>query len=375
MNPRIVFYAIVAIVLAVAVIALLVIGDLGAGASYLVYVVAGAALVLASLWQIPRLQRKSWESRAGWVAVPLKDRIELEDNARKTVAQVISGIGLVATLAVTLLQVSSSRDASRDTLDQARQSQADARFAQAITGLGARDGNNRPALETRVGAMYALGRHAAEGYDQRQEVTNILTAYLRTHPSTTSADATQDEPCAAGGRGVPADVAAALDVLRSFYVIGVSDGTSALDLSGAQLAGGDMVSLDISEADLTGADISGAFLASADLTNVFLARVKGRGVCLSGAILRDASSQAGSREEGPDLRGADLTEADLRGATLSYVDLRGALIDGAKLERTQLDHARLKGARFSRLETDRRTRECMEHAARTGDRGTDCPFP
>ena len=89
----------------------------------------------------------------------------------------------------------------------------------------------------------------------------------------------------------------------------------------------------VDEPDLTGADLRGMQLWSVDLSN---------------ALLRDAKLEratlTGSDLSGADLRGADLEAAFLIGTNLDQADLRGARLTKAHLEKCDLIEADLKEA-------------------------------
>jgi len=85
---------------------------------------------------------------------------------------------------------------------------------------------------------------------------------------------------------------------------------------------------DLREADLIGANLSGASLNGADLS----------GASLNGADL------SGANFYGADLSGADLSEADLSEASLYEANLNGADLNGANLSRADLSEANLSGA-------------------------------
>jgi len=84
-------------------------------------------------------------------------------------------------------------------------------------------------------------------------------------------------------------------------------------------------------ADLRDANLSGANLSDADLRDANL-----RGADLRGADLRDANLR-GAYLSGANLRGADLRGAYLRGAYLSGANLRGAYLSGANLRSFKAD--------------------------------------
>ena len=97
----------------------------------------------------------------------------------------------------------------------------------------------------------------------------------------------------------------------------------------------------LSGADLIGADLSGACLIGANLSGAYLI-----GANLSGADLIGANL-SGANLSGADLSGANLSGAYLIGANLIGADLSGANLSGADLSGADLSGANLSGADLS----------------------------
>lgn len=106
---------------------------------------------------------------------------------------------------------------------------------------------------------------------------------------------------------------------------------AAADLSGSRLDGAQLAGVNLSYSLLAGANLTGANLEGAKLTRVDLA-----GALLSGANLA-----------GADLRNSDLTGANLRNANLSGADLSGSVLIGANLTRASLHNANLSNTDLS----------------------------
>ena len=106
---------------------------------------------------------------------------------------------------------------------------------------------------------------------------------------------------------------------------------AAADLSGSRLDGAQLAGVNLSFSLLTGTNLTGANLEGAKLTRVDLA-----GGNLSGANLA-----------GADLRNSDLTGADLRNANLSGADLSGSVLIGADLTQASLNNANLSNTDLS----------------------------
>jgi hypothetical protein len=161
--------------------------------SSLTYAVAAAGAVsgaIAVFWWLPQWQAQRWPK-----TIVDKDRVELEDKARATVAQLLSGLGLLATVAITLYSVNGARVAAERSLRATEREQSAARFSRAIDQLVARAGS-KPATVVRLGAIYALGQYALhavpskdlswsdissdESVQTRRNTATVLAAYVRT---------------------------------------------------------------------------------------------------------------------------------------------------------------------------------------------------
>ncbi|WP_134497796.1 toll/interleukin-1 receptor domain-containing protein [Microvirga pakistanensis] len=114
------------------------------------------------------------------------------------------------------------------------------------------------------------------------------------------------------------------------------------DLSGADLAGADLI-----EADLSGADLTRANLIDVNLTGADLLWTNLTGADLLWAILIRANLT------GAKLIGANLTKAKLIGADLTKAKLIGANLDGVDLSGTNLAGEVLPKAELGRAELDR----------------------
>lgn len=117
----------------------------------------GTFLIIALLWRGP-----IWfVARA---ALSDKDRLELIDKARGTLAQIFAGLGIAVGLYFTWRN-----------LTVAREGQITERFTRAIDQLGS------DRLEIRLGGIYALERIARDSDKDHWPIMEVLTAYVREH--------------------------------------------------------------------------------------------------------------------------------------------------------------------------------------------------
>jgi hypothetical protein len=306
----------------------------------LIAVVVIVTLILALiLWRFPKLQAA--RSRG----LNADNQFDRENEARKTLAQIIGGLLLLAGL------YSSMR-----TLDLQREGQVTDRFTKAIDQLGAVQSGGaggekekpRINLEVRLGGIYALERIANDSPKDEWTIMEILTAYVRENAARTHE--------VMGPPGEPltrtrADIQAILTVIgrrntspewppRSVKIQEhlFFDVFHILDLRNTELGGADLRGANLHGADLSGARLSGADLVGADLGGAELREADLGGADLHEAILSGANLSAA------DLRGSKLLEADLSDANLNGADLRDADLRAADLHEVKLSKANLRGA-------------------------------
>ena len=130
------------------------------------------------------------------------------------------------------------------------------------------------------------------------------------------------------------------------------------DLTGAQLQGAFLMEAQLQGADLIGAQLQGVYGEGAQLQRVDLTTANLQSAHLEGAQLKDAflynaglqkadlekAQLQGVEWEGAQLQRANLTGADLQGARLGGVQLQGADLRGAQLQNANLMGAWLQGA-------------------------------
>ena len=249
-------------------------------------------LVVLTLWWVPKGQA-AWSQGAS-----NKNRFDRENEARKTLAQIVGGVFLLAGLY-----------SSVKTFDLQREGQVTDRFTKAIDHLGATiPGTNdkpKPNLEVRLGGIYALERIALDSPKDEGSIMEVLTSYIQqnaplkdcTEPILSSA--TKPNP-QANSRSKPtprADIQAILTVIGRRDIDHATE-QSRLDLSSTDLCGADLIVADLNGANLKETHLNGANLVGAHFVEAYL--------------------------NGADLRGSDLDSADLRGADLRGADLRGS---------------------------------------------------
>jgi uncharacterized protein YjbI with pentapeptide repeats len=335
-----------------------------------------AILVVLALWLLPRWQASRSEG------LTAGNRFDRENEARKTLAQIIGGVLVLAGLYSSLQTFSLQQQTltlQQHTFDLQREGQVTDRFTKAIDQLGAvetgADGKPKINFEVRLGGIYALERIARDSPTDYWTIIEVLSTYVRNNsPATNHGGKTADghtlrrtttPPAEAGEQHMSADLQAILTV------IGRRDRThdppdrridlSHADLSGANLAGthfenaefqeanlkANFLNAYLDEADLSYADLRGAHLEGASLFRALLVGAHLEGAFLSGnlqqASLDDAHLEKANLA-GADLRGAYLRSACLNGAFLNGAHLEGAHLEGADLSGAYLQNAHLEGA-------------------------------
>lgn len=190
------------------------------------------------------------------------------------------------------------------------------RFSTAIEHLG------HETLDVRLGGIYALERVTRDSLEDRPQVFEVLTAYVREH----APQASDGQPA---GEGAPKPPHPATDIQAVLTVLGRRSLAHEQDAP---------LSLDLARTDLTGVDASKASLGRANLQMARLTHARFDGADLSEAWLGAADLAQAS------LSDVDLTRAQLDGANLDRALLSGATLYGASLARANLSQASLSGA-------------------------------
>ncbi len=219
-------------------------------------------------------------------------RLEREDNARRTLAQIIGGFVVLAGASIAWWRLR----VAQEELKVTREGQVTERFSRAIDHLG------NDSLDVRLGAIYALERIARDSRQDHGPIMEILTAYVREH-----APVPEDQQPADSTMRPATDIQAVLTVLGRRRI--------SFDPPGQML---DLRDTDLRGANLTDAKLQGANFNDADLRWALLIRTK----------LQKAYIDA-------DLDQAVLLQTDLRGAKLSSAEnltrdqISGAIRDDA----------------------------------------------
>lgn len=269
--------------------------------------------------------------------LPESDRFQAENDARRTVVQILGGLGLLATLWLGWRRVA----AVERRVDIEKEGQITERFTRATDQLGSEK------VEIRLGGIFALERIAKESKADHWPIIQILCAFVRDQ-----ARWKEPAPSEPESEGEPPrlreDIQAILTVLGRRNLEHESDSTPELDLRDTDLRCANLYAAHLERAVLYRVRLDNAYLPKAHLQRARLDRA-----CLKGATLIKA-----------DLKGAILVEVDLEGASLSRANLEHAYLHSARLKNAALHEARLKNASLFkvRLEKARLDWACLEGA-------------
>ena len=146
-------------------------------------VVALVGVCIVLLWFVPKRQTTHL------AGIGDKERFELENAARTTLAQIIGGafvlLGVFATwytvrISQRTLRISQDNlKVAQDTMNATQEAQFTDRFTKAINQLGDKQ------LDVRLGGIYALERLGKESPEDRAPIVEVLTAFVRTHAPVT----------------------------------------------------------------------------------------------------------------------------------------------------------------------------------------------
>lgn len=223
-------------------------------------------LLVAFLWAWP-----SWQAIRE-ISV-IKDRVPLETELVKVIAQIVLGILVIGTLWIAWRRAT----AAEQTVKVAQEGQITERFTRAVEQLG-----NRESMAIRLGGIYALERIAKDSPKDHWQVMEVLTAYVRENSQWGKHTMRKQRY-----REVPSDIQAILTVIGR---------------RNAKCEEKEQ-KLDLTYTDLRGVILLGANFQRANFESANLER---------------------ARLGGANLQGADFPKANLKNATLVKANLKGA---------------------------------------------------
>ncbi len=232
-----------------------------------------------------------------------KETLKLEDDTRKTIAQIIGGVVILGGLFFTY----NSYRLSIEKQDLDREGQITERFTKAVELLSNQDAT------ARSGALYALERISKDSTKDHWTIMDILSSYVSGRspnkklavedgegPDATNGPEAKNKPAKTGqvkNERVKADIEAALVILGRGYHDQDAKGVQ-MRLSRANLSEAILNGLDFRLTHFVFSDLSGIYLVNSDLSDSNFNAAN-----LTGARLKNA------KLDGAIFYNADLTDA------------------------------------------------------------------
>jgi uncharacterized protein YjbI with pentapeptide repeats len=280
-----------------------------------------------------------------------------ENQNRATLAQILGGVAIGIGLYYTWRRITiaeedlkATQESLKVTQENLRVSQEDQiteRFTKAVDQLGAIDHLGNPAIEIRLGGIYALERIASESKKDYLPIIEILTSYVRKNScgdsilknGNISMDIQSNESTkhnVSKVRKISPDIQAILTVLGRLIKNGepIILDLRATCLEGANLFGAHFEGANLFSAHFEGANLRNSHFEGADLN----------GVHFEGADF-DGANLEGSKLNGAYFKGANLGNVHLS-ANMKKTDLHKAHFEGAEIYNTYLEGALLQETHF-----------------------------
>jgi len=305
-----------------------------------------------------------------------------ENEARKTLAQIIGGFVIIAGAYLGFRRV----QAAEKNVQVMQEGQITERFTRAVDQLGS------DKIQIRLGGIYALERIAKDSEKDHWTIMEILTAYIRENanlanyvreqvnqPRQLSIGLEKEEQVEDHKENAfpkpSVDIQAALTVIGRRKLAHEDEDTPRLDIRATDLRGANLEEAHLEQARLEGTHLERAALEEAHLEGARLKYSHLEGADLTRAHLEEADLFA-AHLEGADLSGAYLKQAQLQGAHLERADLlaadlEGADLSGAYLKGTSLQQAHLEYACLMMMANMEETYFLNAHMDGTYLKGTD----
>jgi hypothetical protein len=253
-----------------------------------IFIIALLSLIFIPPYQVSRINDTN-----------ITEKVKQENQDRATLAQIFGGVAIGIGLYYTWRQISiaekdlkvtqrtlgvaqknlnATQKIAEDDRKVAQEGQITERFTRAVNQLGAIDQLGNPAVEIRLGGIYALERIANESEKDYGSIMEILTAYVRKNSNVESRTfrAISMDTLAVEGENTDCSKVKkiALDIQVILTVIGRRKNN---------LNDGKFNCLNLQMTCLQGADLRGAHLEGAKLMDTHLERAKLWGAHLEGA--------------------------------------------------------------------------------------------
>jgi len=310
-------------------------------------------LALVVIYGVPKLYFHYLEPTASFVSD--KERIETEDQLRRTVLQILGGVVVVIGLYLTYRRIKASErqvEAFRKQITVAEDGQITERFTRAVEQLGNEN------IHIRLGGIYALERLANDSDRDHTTIMEILAAFVRERrPLKSQIELGRTNERSDEWLDLEEDIYAVLTVLGRRRIIAGEEPPNLnktnfqrVMLEGLRLPGVSLIEADLRLALLERATLAGANLWQANLEGAWLGLTDFQGAEFSWAELTDARLPQANLQEatfyGTILERAHLATAQLQRAQFEAADLQGAILTGANFEQVTFHGSWLSAADF-----------------------------
>ena len=216
-------------------------------------------------WYIPVFQVNQYGH-----SINNSERANLENQYRITLTQTFGGIAILYGVYQGWKRITIAENdlkATQENLEVSREGQITERFTRAVDQLGAIDQFGNPAIEIRLGGIYALERIAKESRKDYGPIMEILTTYVRKN-SPINGDIIDQSKVVSNG--VSFDIQAILTVIGRRNHSFDDENTNCLNLKMTLLHNADLDGANLKEADLERTNLAGAVIKGANLERVNL---------------------------------------------------------------------------------------------------------
>ncbi|RIK56228.1 hypothetical protein DCC62_30600 [candidate division KSB1 bacterium] len=252
-------------------------------------------VVLLILWKMPIAQLSPLVGQ-----LSPKEHAELENEYRKTLAQIIGGAIFLLSLFIAWKNIETTKE-----------SQFTDRYLRAIEQL--RNEN----MEIRIGAIYALDRIAKESKDGYIAVIQVLSHYVRANSpylpkgaeNIPHNDSFTNRPNNLSKNDLPDDIQAIIAIIRTREPFRLTlERYFEIDLSNSNLQGANFIKANLAGINFSGSNLRGAIFIEANLHSTNF----------TDAVLANATI------ENTNAKNAIFMNADLRNASLFSTSVYGA---------------------------------------------------
>ncbi len=282
-------------------------------------------------WQLSKISKK----RRG--TLDLDKYLGLENEYRKTTAQIVGGLYVLGGFAFTWFQLV----ATQHSIVLSEERLVADRYSKAIDQLG------QSTTQTRLGGIYALGSISKNSPEYVSIVDNVLASYVKQNCHQDSA--------------LKEELQASIDILtrKQFYDFQSGEVKDGINLSKVKLNGFDFNKSSLRNARLTEADMDRSDFVEADLSGLNANGTTFFRADLDRAIIEHAQL-FGADFSQASLVGASVKNCNLKLAKLKEADLSKAIFTGCDMKDVDLENAKLYGTDLR--DTKGLTKELLKNA-------------